>query len=125
MGAHDQRRSSLQELAEGRDRGPDAEIVGDLPVLEWDIQVAPDQDGRRDQVGQILQRPQAARAQRAAQSLDATRPTKSTSRFEYPHSLSYQPMTFTRLPMTMVESESNTQEYSEPTTSLETMGSSV
>src|SRR5206468_12847205 len=64
------------------------------------------------------------RGSMVAQSLDATRPTRSTRRFEYPHSLSYQPMTFTRLPMVMVERESKTQENSEPTTSLETMGSS-
>src|SRR5215211_6474474 len=53
------------------------------------------------------------------------RSTRSTRRDEYPHSLSYQPKTFTIVPEAIVSSLSKMQEYVEPTMSCETIGSSV
>ena len=60
------------------------------------------------------------------------RPTRlrSTSRFEKPHSLSYQPNVLTSVNssltgMIRVSPESKVHEAGEPTMSLETMGSSV
>src|SRR5688572_27057025 len=50
---------------------------------------------------------------------------RSARRLQYPTSLSYQPITFTRFPTTEVNSASKTQEWGFPTMSEETMGSSV
>src|SRR5580765_3561454 len=50
---------------------------------------------------------------------------RSTSRHEYPHSLSYQPITFTCLPCAIVERPSMMHELGLPTTSDDTIGSSV
>jgi len=51
------------------------------------------------------------------------RAARSTRRQVYPHSLSYQPNTFTRLPAAWVSPESNTQEAGWPMMSRETSGS--
>src|SRR5206468_4050094 len=51
--------------------------------------------------------------------------TRSTSRHDYPHSLSYQPITFTRLPFDIVDRPSMMHEWGLPTTSDDTIGSSV
>ena len=108
--------AALEQPLEGRQAGPDAEVVGD-PVarpsasLERDVVVGPDEDppapSRGDPRGGAA-RPAAAR--RAAAHRPHHRPpraaghrallttwTRSTSRLEYPHSLSYQPWTFTRV----------------------------
>ena len=51
---------------------------------------------------------------------------RSTSRLEYPHSLSYQATTLTSVPsITLVSPESKIDENGEPTMSLETIGSAV
>ena len=55
-----------------------------------------------------------------------TRAARSTRRLEYPHSLSYQAMTFTWVSsITLVSPASKIDEYADPTMSLETIGSSV
>ena len=113
-----QRRAAIEELVQRRERGADAHIVGDRPVLHGDVEVHPDEDAKARDVAQSVERSKR-------HSLDATSCTRSTSRLEYPHSLSYQPMTFTTLPMAIVDSASNVHEAGEPTMSLETIGSSV
>jgi hypothetical protein len=56
----------------------------------------------------------------------STRCARSTSRLEYPHSLSYHERTFTWVPSTTDVSEaSKTDEYEDLTMSEETIGSSV
>ena len=53
------------------------------------------------------------------------RAIRSTHRHEYPHSLSYQPKTFTRFPLAIVSSLSKMHEYGLPLMSVDTIGSSV
>ena len=86
----------LEQLLERRERRADAHVVGDPALLERHVEVArergpawPDRSPRSSSVRRRTRRSQASRRRGA---------TRSTSRFEYPHSLSYQPMTFTRLP---------------------------
>jgi hypothetical protein len=43
--------------------------------------------------------------------------TRSTSRLEYPHSLSYQPRTFATFPLVIVSEASNVHDAGEPTMS--------
>src|SRR5438270_1080502 len=62
---------------------------------------------------------------RSGYSFEPISCTKSTSRLENPHSLSYQPSVFTRLPIAIVESPSRMHECGSPTMSLDTIGSSV
>ena len=50
---------------------------------------------------------------------------RSTSRFEKPHSLSYQEMTLAWRPWAIVSFESKIDEYGLPTMSCETISSSV
>src|SRR5262249_8141291 len=63
-----------------------------------------------------------------ATALRAASPTSSassTTRHEYAHSLSYQPTSLAVVPLTMVRPASSTQLRASPTTSAETIGSSV
>src|SRR3954462_9633202 len=50
---------------------------------------------------------------------------RSTNRFEYPHSLSYQPSTLTRLSVAMVSRAEKTHDDGLPTMSADTSGSSL
>jgi len=118
MRGEDQRGFALEELGESGKRPADAKVIGDGPALERDVQVGADEDPLPGDVAEIVERGQA-------HSEAATISTSSTSRFEYPHSLSYQPITLTRLPMTIVDWASNVQDAGLPTTSLDTIGSSV
>ena len=67
-------------------------------------------------------RSSSVRRRTGAYSERATRSTRSTSRFEYPHSLSYQPMTFATAPIAIVDAASNVHEAGLPTMSDETIG---
>src|SRR5699024_10579092 len=55
----------------------------------------------------------------------ASSPRVSTTRWEKPHSLSYQATTFTCRPSARVSSESNTADAGFPVMSLETSGASL
>ena len=100
--------SPLAELVERRKDRADPEIVGDDSVLQRNVEVDANEDASPGEVTEVLDGAQAP--PRPAYSLDATSSVSSTSRFEYPHSLSYQPMTLTRFPIAMVDSASKTQE---------------
>src|SRR5207237_6765379 len=111
-----------QQLDQRRKGGLDAKVIGDAPALERDVEVAADQGSLPGQVPQVLQRSEAAFAS-GTHRLEATSRVRSTRRFEYPHSLSYQPITLTRLPMTVVEGETNVTEDGKPARSREGIGS--
>src|SRR5207247_1459023 len=92
--------------------------VGHAPVLQRNVEIHPDENPLAPDVAEVLERPQG---QREA----PMRPTRSTIRLENPHSLSYQPITLTSVPLAMVDNESKMHECAFPTMSLETIGSSV
>ena len=117
----DERRAALQQLAEGGERCPDPQVVGHLAARQGDVVVHPDEHALALDAAQVVEGAEIHHPY----SEFPTSSMSSTSRFEYPHSLSYQPMTFTRSSMAIVSRESNVHEAGEPTTSDETMGSSV
>src|SRR3990170_412277 len=104
-----------------RQGGGDPRVVGHPAVLQRDVEVHAHEDPPPGQVAEVLDGPEPRHAQR----FEATSSVSSTSRFEKPHSLSYQPITLTMFPMAIVESASNTHECGSPTMSEETSGSSV
>src|SRR5262249_31006745 len=83
----------LLQPPDGGKRGADPEVVGDPTVLDRDVEVGSEQDPLAVQGQQVLQdrQPHFLLA-------EPTSTARSTRRFEYPHSLSYQPSTFTRVP---------------------------
>src|SRR5512140_444091 len=85
------------------------------------------QPGAREQYqhGDNVARAIGARG-RAAHSRAPMKRSRSTQREAYPHSLSYQPHTFTSVPsMTLVVFASSVQEYGLPVKSTDTRSSSV
>ena len=98
---HD-RRAPLEELGERRHARSDPGVVGDHAVGERDVQIQADEDAPSRDVAEVVERSEAHRPY----SERPTRSTRSTRRFEYPHSLSYQPTTLATLPMTMVAAAS-------------------
>ncbi len=44
VGYEDQRRAALAERPNRRQRGPDPGVVGDPPLLEWNVEVDPHED---------------------------------------------------------------------------------
>src|SRR5262249_2671846 len=112
--AHHDLRCTLQSLERRLERA-DAEVVGDPPTFDRDAQVRPTGDAFALDV-EIVERWEAYSPARSRNR------HRSTSRFEYPHSLSYQLKTFTRLSFTIVSSELKIDECGLPTMSWETSG---
>ena len=81
--------------------------------------------GRRERGRGCPRRPRRAPSAELILRAHSRRSIRSTSRHEYPHSLSYQPITLTMVPCAIVERPSMMQEYGLPTMSDETIGSSV
>ena len=109
MRGEHERGAALPELAErGQGRG-DPRVVGHRAAVERHVEVGADEDARAVDVAEVVER--AKRHEDAiARRIRAWTPTRaatSTSRFEYPHSLSYQPIAFTTSPMTIVALASN------------------
>ena len=113
-----QARAARAQLLDRRQGGANARVVGDLRrpslrVLERDVEV------------HAHEHPPA----RDVEVVDASHRIfwiRSTRRFEYPHSLSYQATTFTIVPsMTAVSLPSTIEENGERTMSVETISSSV
>lgn len=103
--ADDEARAASAQFPERGNRGPDPRIVGNPPLRDWHVEVHTYEHGEPGDIAEVVQGAKGhdmSRTNRTDQSVDATRAARSTSRFEYPHSLSYQPMTLTTLPMTMV-----------------------
>jgi len=118
MGHQDDARAALDQQTQRGQRRDDPGVVGDHPVGERNVEV------------RAHQHP-PARGLEGAHRLFAVlhryaiRSRPSTTRFEKPHSLSYQASTLTRVPSsTLVESASKTLLAGLPITSDETMGSS-
>src|SRR4029077_1361094 len=116
----DDPRAPVGQLADHRQAGPDPAVVGDLPgagQVQGDVQVRPQEHAAAEDL-QVVDGSHY-------RSREATSTLRSTSRLEYPHSLSEHPKTFTLLPYAIVIDESNVQDAGEPTMSDETIGSSV
>jgi hypothetical protein len=109
-------RAAVEQLAERGQRGADPRVVAHACAVERDVQIRAEEDAAALGLAEILEGRERHRDR-------ATISTRSTSRLEYPHSLSYQPSTFTTLAIAIVASESNVQEAGEPTMSVETIGS--
>ena len=84
-------RTAVEQVAECRQRRANPRVVCDLPVLEGNVQVRPHEDALAADVG-VTDRA------RPVHPYGRSLPIRSTSRLEYPHSLSYQPNTFTVRP---------------------------
>ena len=122
VGHDDDPGAAVRQLLDHRQAGADTSVVGDLTAafkVERHVQVGPQQDAAPGDVDVI------DRAHVRYASRDATSAVRSASRQEKPHSLSYQPNTFTWLPYAIVIEESNVHEAGEPTMSEDTIGSSV
>src|SRR6202041_1367722 len=110
------------------DGGGDAKVVGHggpspHADVERHVEVDPDQHAFAVDIGKILEEREPAQRVHCGQR--PTRTLRSTSRFEYPHSLSYQPKVLTRdrsslIGMIMVSSLSKVHDAGDPTMSLET-----
>ncbi len=120
VGTGDDLGAVLDEPPERGHRGAHPQVVGDVAVVvQGDVEVVADQDPPAADVGPV------DGAELHYESLPPTSRARSTSRLEYPHSLSYQPRTFTRLPLAIVDRLSKMVEWGSPTMSEETIGSSV
>ena len=73
-GEHE-RRSAVQQLVKGRERGADAQVVGDRTVVQRDVEVHADEDTPVGDVAEIVERSKR-------HSDDATSSTRSRRRFE-------------------------------------------
>ena len=62
-----QRRPPFQQLPDGGNGGPDAQVVSDRSALQGHVQIAANQDGRAREVGEVFQGPQPARAHRPSE----------------------------------------------------------
>ena len=111
------RAPALAQRDDRRQRRADARVVRDRPVVQRHVEV----DAAEHPAAGDLQRIQAAREGAGHRYLVI----RSTSRFEKPHSLSYQEMTFAWRPCAIVSFESKIDEYGLPTMSCETISSSV
>ncbi len=94
--------AGVEQMAQRQERSLDPRVVRDASVLERHVEVGADENA----------------LVRDVRGADGTRyvpqgrsfPIRSTSRHEYPHSLSYQPNTLTVLPCTIVSSLSKMHE---------------
>ena len=107
-------RVALAQRTDRRQRGTDARVVADHAVRERDVEVDPAEHPTASDL-ELIDPAQRHR----------TFVTRSTRRFEKPHSLSYQLTTLAVRPCTIVSCASKIDEYGEPTMSAETIGSSV
>ncbi len=125
-------RPAVEQEVDGRLSRPQAGVIGDPSFRaragQGDVEV----DARKHSavahigVAHAGLVEAASLAQTAAGSRSSTRAASSTQRFEYPHSLSYQAITLTKLPpMTIVWPASKIAECGSWTMSVETIGSSV
>src|SRR6185437_13832779 len=87
-------RLALAQELERRQRGTNPRVVGDTPVLERHVEIGADEHPL----------PGNVRLSNRARSPQSSFPTRSTSRHEDPHSLSYQPKTFASGPFAIVSS---------------------
>jgi hypothetical protein len=53
MGQHDDLRAGFPQLVQRRQRRPDPPVVGDLAVVQWDVEITADQDALAAQVSKI------------------------------------------------------------------------
>src|SRR5207302_6443432 len=125
----DHARPPFDQILNGRDRFSDSCIVNDPPVLQRDVEIDPDQHALPGDVdvadGGFLQRA-ADRGVRGQFSRSPMNTVRSTTRHEYPHSLSYQEKTLPRWsPTTIVSSASTIEECEFPLKSVDTSCSSV
>ena len=98
-------------------RQKNTSLFADSGLRAWEAADAPDSAGQPGPEARLRPRREPARARAA---------TRSTSRFEYPHSLSYQATTLTCVPSTTaVRPASKIAEYGDLTMSEETSGSSL
>src|SRR5581483_5337562 len=118
VGRHHQGGPAADEFLERRQAGPDPGVVRDRSLGEGHVVVDANEDALPRDVAEVLEPAQP-------HSRLATSSTRSTSRLEYPHSLSYQPITLATLPMTIVDAASNVHDACDPTMSVDTIGSSV
>ncbi len=100
--AEDHARAGLAQRRDRRQRRADARVVADHAVLDRDVEV----DAAEHAPAGELQRVQAARERAGHRTLVI----RSTSRFEKPHSLSYQEMTLAWRPCAIVSLESKIDE---------------
>ena len=127
----DPRRSSAVRGASrrgspARPRSSRSSSVGSDARMRVSSATSPSSSGtfRSERTSTTLPATSASRTDRGTRTLESLG-IRSTSRHEKPHSLSYQPITFTCLPCAIVESPSMMQECGLPTMSDETIGSSV
>ncbi len=158
VGARSHMGPPLDQVLKGGQRGTDPEVVDHRRGLtgagaQGDVEVDPDQNAAPLQDREIGEQWQPLQQRillmithrHSSPRLPSTFPRnpltfpqepapisseRSTSLFEYPHSLSYQPWTLTRVipeadGITMVKPASNVHEAGLPTMSDDTMGSSV
>ena len=94
--------AGVEQVAQCQERSLDTRVVRDAAVLERDVEIGADENAPARNV----------RSTDGTGRVDQGRsfPIRSTSRHEYPHSLSYQPNTLTVLPCTIVSSLSKMQE---------------
>ena len=96
MGDHDHARTALDQVLDGRERLADPGIVDDTAVLDRDVEVDADQHALARDV-EVANRgflERAAQADVGSQfSRSPMNTARSTTRQEYPHSLSYQEKT--------------------------------
>jgi hypothetical protein len=103
MTAHDDDRPSVSQRRDRRHRGRDAKVVLDLAVAQRHVEVDPHEDARPAPHVEVLEcRELHAVTAAPRSSRYPTKATMSTSRLEYPHSLSYQPRILTMLPFDIV-----------------------
>src|SRR5256886_2638329 len=129
MRDQDHARTALDQVLDRRERLADAGIVDDAAILDRDVEVDADQHALARDV-EVANRgflERAAQADVGSQfSRSPMNTARSTTRQEYPHSLSYQENTLPcRSPMTMVSGASTMDELELPLKSLETSSSSV
>src|SRR5256714_6857318 len=129
MGDQDHAGTALEQVLDGRERLADAGVVDDAAILDRDVEVDADQHALARDV-EVANRgflERAAQADVGSQfSRSPMNTARSTTRQEYPHSLSYQENTLPcRSPMTMVSGASTMDELELPLKSLETSSSSV
>src|SRR5665647_2043392 len=116
---------AFQTIIYGGQHGSDAGVVGNVAVLiKRDVEIHPDEKGLALDINLIKK---FHRQLLLLTDYTTWRPTydaRSSIRLEKPISLSYQAITFTRVPpMTLVSSASTTAEKPEPLWSIDTRGS--
>src|SRR5262249_13731101 len=115
-------------LAQPRDRrqhGGEPQVVLDVAVAQRHVAV--DAHEHAGAVGdpEVLQAREVDGHPGGCASYSPTNATRSTTRFDYPHSLSYQPSTLPGCPCAFVSTAEETHDDGLPTMSAETSGSSV